>query len=83
MRIYALGEGSEGDMNDYGWIEDAKTGRIVWEMGYRMTDHAGGARKNRMFNGTILLQAGDYNVYYESDDSHAFNDWNASRRTTR
>ena len=78
VRIYALGEGSEGDMNDYGWIEDAKTGRVVWEMGYRMTDHAGGARKNRMFNGTIFLKAGDYNVYYESDDSHAFNDWNAS-----
>ncbi|MCI0696520.1 hypothetical protein L0337_31530 [candidate division KSB1 bacterium] len=78
VRIYALGEGSGGDMYDYGWIENAETGRVVWEMGYRMTDHAGGASKNRMFNGTILLKAGNYNVYYESDDSHSFNSWNSS-----
>jgi hypothetical protein len=78
VRIYAIGEGSEGGMNDYGWIENAETGRVVWEMGYRMTEHAGGAHKNRMFNGTILLKAGDYHLYYESDDSHSFNDWNDS-----
>jgi hypothetical protein len=78
VRIYALGEGRDGDMFDYGWIENAETGRVVWEMGYRMTEHAGGASKNRMFNGTILLRAGNYVVRYESDGSHSFNDWNDS-----
>ena len=51
LRIYAIGEGTGNDMNDYGWIENKKTGRTVWEMTYRQTENAGGANKNRMFNG--------------------------------
>jgi hypothetical protein len=78
VRVLALGEGSEGEMNDYGWIESAGNNRVVWEMGYRMTEHAGGAKKNRRFDGTIFLKAGEYTVYYESDGSHSFNSWNAS-----
>ena len=35
IRIYALGEGTGGEMVDYGWIEDAASGRRVWEMTYR------------------------------------------------
>lgn len=76
VRIYAIGEGRRGEMYDYGWIEDGNTGRVVWEMTYRKTDHAGGAHKNRSFNDTILLKKGNYTLYYESDDSHSFNDWN-------
>jgi hypothetical protein len=76
VRIYALGEGSQGEMYDYGWIEAANTGKVVWEMTYRMTDHAGGARKNRVADATISLKAGEYVVYYKSDGSHSFNDWN-------
>jgi len=77
IRIYALGEGSDGDMYDYGWIEDANTGKTVWEMSYRLTEHAGGARKNRRFDDTISLKAGEYILHFETDDSHSFNDWNA------
>ncbi len=76
IRIYALGEGVRGKMVDYGWIEEDGTGKIVWEMKYRMTDYAGGARKNRQFNKKIFLKKGDYRVYYRTDDSHAFGDWN-------
>ena len=77
VRIYALGEGQDHDMFDYGWIENSSTGDIVWEMSYAMTFHAGGARKNRMINTTILLDKGDYNLHYVTDDSHSFGDWNA------
>jgi len=77
VRVYALGEGSDGDMYDYGWIEDANTGRTVWEMTYRMTERAGGATKNRMVNATVVLDEGEYVLHYMTDDSHAFNDWNA------
>ncbi|HER34192.1 MAG TPA: hypothetical protein ENO19_01825 [Halothiobacillaceae bacterium] len=77
--IYALGEGVDGRMYDYGWIEDAKTGRVVWEMTYRKTRHGGGASKNRMFNDTIVLGPGTYTVFYETDGSHSFHDWNADR----
>lgn len=76
IRIYAIGEGSDGDMYDYGWIEDANTSRVIWEMTYRMTKPAGGSRKNRLFDGIIRFKAGQYEVYYESDGSHSFNDWN-------
>ena len=79
VRVYAIGEGRRGHMHDFGWIENVRSGRTVWEMTYRMTDHAGGAQKNRMFDGTIVLEPGEYVARYETDDSHSFNDWNASR----
>jgi hypothetical protein len=78
IRVYALGEGSGRNMADYGWIEDAKTGRTVWEMTYRTTEPAGGASKNRKFDGTITLPAGEYTLRFEADDSHAFGSWNAA-----
>jgi hypothetical protein len=65
-------------MYDYGWIEEAASGRIVWEMTYRMTDAAGGAKKNRLFQGTLVLDPGKYAVHYRTDGSHSFNDWNAA-----
>ena len=65
-------------MYDYGWIENAKTGRTVWEMTFRRTDHAGGGDKNRKFDDIIDLDAGTYEVFYESDGSHSFGDWNTT-----
>lgn len=76
IMIHAIGEGLHGSMYDYAWIENAKTGRIVWEMTYRNTDRAGGAHKNREFHNSIRLDRGEYFLYYISDDSHSFNDWN-------
>lgn len=76
IHIYAIGEGTGGAMDDYAWIEDADSRRVVWEMTYRMTEHAGGARKNRMFDGAITLPAGKYVAFYQSDGSHSFDDWN-------
>jgi hypothetical protein len=75
LRIYALGEGRNGTMFDYGRIEDSD-GRVVWEMKYAETDPAGGAEKNRMFDGIITLPAGKYVLRYDSDGSHSYNDWN-------
>lgn len=76
IRIYAIGEGLNRELYDYGWIENAKTNDVVWEMTYSMTFHAGGGRKNRSVSTTILLDKGDYTLHYISDDSHSFNDWN-------
>jgi hypothetical protein len=76
VRIYAIGEGQNREMFDYGWIEDAKTGTTVWEMTYSMTFHAGGGRKNRVVNTTIVLDKGEYKLRYRSDDSHSYDDWN-------
>lgn len=79
LRIYALGEaGSDRKMADYGWIVNAHTGEKVWQMNYDETEHAGGGRKNRIFDQVIELPAGDYVVYYLTDDSHSYRDWNVS-----
>jgi hypothetical protein len=79
VRIYALGEASRGHMYDFGYIENTETGDVVWEMTARNTRHAGGARKNRVYDGEILLEPGNYEVFYETDDSHSFGRWNAAR----
>jgi hypothetical protein len=75
LRVYVVGEGNEGLMFDYGQIEDSN-GRVVWEMKYEETEPAGGAEKNRMFDGVITLRAGTYFLRYQSDGSHSHADWN-------
>lgn len=77
VRIYALGEGGNHEMYDYGWIEKGNGGEVVWEMTFAMTFHAGGAKKNRLVNTTLVLEPGSYTLRYRSDDSHSFNDWNS------
>jgi hypothetical protein len=77
IRVHALGEGVGGEMVDYGWIEEEKTGERVWEMNYRATVEAGGAKKNRLFDGTVRLPAGRYILFYQTDGSHAYGQWNA------
>ncbi len=80
LRIYAIGEYSYSDRDfvDYAWIVDEGTGQVAWEMTEGNTMGAGGAEKNRMFNGSVSLDAGDYTLYYVADDSHAYDDWNAA-----
>jgi CubicO group peptidase (beta-lactamase class C family) len=77
VRIFAIGEGQAGGMFDYGWIEDVDKGSRVWEMQEPKTAHAGGAGKNRKIDAVITLPAGNYKLRYKSDDSHAFDHWNA------
>ncbi len=75
VRIYALGEGGSGGMYDYAWIENVETGRALWEMSYRITEHAGGTDRNRVFDGNIVLNAGEYVLRYEADGSHSLEGW--------
>ncbi|GAB4333953.1 MAG: hypothetical protein Kow0037_12360 [Calditrichia bacterium] len=78
VRIYAIGEGRRGEMYDYGWIENTNTGEVVWEMDFNRTRHAGGAQKNRLVDEIVTLPAGSYMVYFKTDDSHSYPDWNSS-----
>ncbi len=79
VHIIALGEGTNGDMYDYGWIENVDNNDIVWEMTYRKTSPAGGAEKNRVADSRILLDSGKYRLHYVSDGSHSFGNWNAQQ----
>lgn len=77
ISIHAIGEGDRDEMYDYGWIENEQ-GRVVWEMKFRESSHAGGAKKNRKYAGFITLPAGRYRAFFQTDDSHSFMDWNAA-----
>lgn len=77
IRVYAIGEGDDDEMYDLGWIENADTGRIVWDMSYRRTENAGGAHKNRSINEIITLPKGNYYLIYRTDGSHSYRNWNA------
>lgn len=77
LRILCLGELSDDEMVDGGWIIDARTREKVWDMNRERLEDAGGADKNKMFDGTITLEKGDYIVYYSTDDSHSYSDWNS------
>ena len=79
IRIYAVGEGDSDEMFDFGWIVNDKSGKIVWEMTWRNTEPAGGASKNRLYDDTIILEVGTYEVNYVTDGSHSFNDWNSAK----
>jgi hypothetical protein len=78
VRIYALGESSGSRMSDYARLVKARTYSPVWTMEYSDTRHAGGSTKNRLYEGTLRLEPGDYVLQYAADDSHAYGDWNAS-----
>jgi hypothetical protein len=78
LRIYAIGEGFTDHMADYAWIVDDEQHKSVWTMSYDNTQHAGGAAKNRVFDGVVHLKPGNYLVYYRSDGSHSYNDWNGA-----
>ena len=77
VRVLCIGEGTD-EMVDYGWIVDANTRERVWKMDRYDTDHAGGANKNRRVSEVISLDKGEYIVYYTTDDSHAYREWNST-----
>ncbi len=78
VNIYAIGEGKKGVMYDYGWIETADDNEVVWSMKEEKTEHAGGAYKNRLFDGIIELDPGSYLLRYKSDGSHSYGAFNES-----
>lgn len=73
--VRALGEVSLSGRYDYGWIERANTGEIVWEMTWQNTRPAGGDDRNRVFDGPVVLSEGEYVAHFKTDFSHAFDDF--------
>lgn len=80
FRIRAYGEYSSAGKGfaDDAWIEDRDGCERVWEMTLVNTEQAGGAEKNRVFEGEVAIDPGRYLVCYATDDSHAWEAWNAN-----
>ncbi len=81
VRIYMTGEGffKNMQMYNYGRIIDAGSREKIRTLDLNNTGHAGGTQKNRLLNKTIDLDAGEYTVHYETDDSYSYNNWNSNR----
>lgn len=75
IHIRATGEISARNQYDYGWIFSTDLGEPVWEMTYENTVPAGGSQDNRKFDGIVELDAGQYILYFETDGSHHFGDF--------
>lgn len=82
VRIYAVGEwnidasaGYSMVMGDYGGIENAETGQLIWEMHRFSTRPAGGSQRNRMVDRILPLPAGTYRLHYRSNGSHSYGNW--------
>jgi hypothetical protein len=73
--VQAVGEITLNNRYDYGWIEDVNSGERVWEMTFENTISAGGAGRNRIYEGVLKLPAGQYRVHFQTDFSHAYGDF--------
>ena len=74
IRIVAVGELSESGRYDYGWLDRAD-GERIWEMTRRNTQPAGGNDINRLFDGILELDPGEYEVGFTTDFSHSYGDF--------
>jgi hypothetical protein len=80
VHLYALIEHPQGDRGaaDYAWIVRQEDSDVVWRADKRSTRRAGGSDKNRVFNDDVELEAGRYVLYYGTDDSHSYEEFNAA-----
>ncbi len=63
---------------DYAWIVNTATRDRVWDSSDLGLPHAGGSSKNRRIDHSVRLDPGTYTIFYGSDDSHAFDRFNAT-----
>ena len=75
VHIRATGEISARNQYDYGWILRTGSDVPVWEMTYDNTVPAGGSEDNRRFDGMVELDAGQYVLFFETDGSHHYGDF--------
>jgi serine phosphatase RsbU (regulator of sigma subunit)/ligand-binding sensor domain-containing protein len=77
--VISVGEGSSSDslQYDYGKIEN-ESGSVFWNgQPSKNSMNLGGAGKNKIIVDVVRLTPGKYNLYYKSDGSHSFGNWNA------
>jgi CubicO group peptidase (beta-lactamase class C family) len=78
IRVHAVGESDfyNYELFDFGGIEDASTGRLIWRMSLERSEDAGGDPRNREVDESIKLQKGTYRLHYRTNGTHSFGRWN-------
>lgn len=79
--VAATGELLDDGKFDYGWIRDTKLQKNIWEMSMKESQPAGGGDKNREQLTFLKLEPGTYTLNFQTDDSHAYGDWNTDEPT--
>jgi len=75
VMIYALGEIAGDHLVDYGWIVNADSGEIIWQMTAANSEYAGGDTRNVKATETLWLEPGRYELHYRSNSRHSYGDW--------
>jgi hypothetical protein len=78
IRVHAVGESDfyNYQLFDFGGIEDASTGQLIWRMSLEQSEYAGGDLRNRKVDQSIELQKGIYRLHCKTNDTHSFGRWN-------
>ena len=74
LRLYAIGEAKGNEIVDGAYVENADTGQVPWRMLAFESESAGYAR-NRRVDRPLTLPAGRYRLHYETNGSHAYQEW--------
>ena len=77
IQISAIGD-FPGNPADYVQIESLLEHEAVWKMTQENTQPAGGAIRNRKYEGEVALQPGLYRITYIEDFSHGYTSWEAN-----
>ncbi len=75
VEVYALGELGPEDASDVGWIVDAGTREVVWELTWEGSAPAGGDERNRVARARLALPAGRYEARFITDRGHSAAGW--------
>ncbi|HKQ60644.1 MAG TPA: hypothetical protein VJS92_05115 [Candidatus Polarisedimenticolaceae bacterium] len=80
VRLYGAAEHATGwrEPADFGWLIDAETRVVLWRSAAAPYRHAGGGRKNRRIDDVVRLQPGRYELYFGTDGSHAYPNFNTT-----
>ncbi len=76
--VMGIGEGWQGKMYDFGWLESVQTGDTLWQMEFDKALHAGGHSKNRLQIAILNLAPGKYILHYQTDENHSYPKWNSA-----
>lgn len=80
VEVYALGEVSPREASDVGWIVDAATREVVWELSWEGSEPAGGSEGNRVARERLALPAGRYEARFVTDAGHSAAGWHGAPR---
>lgn len=75
VEVYALGELGPEHASDVGWIVDAASREVVWELTWAGSEPAGGDERNRVARARVALPAGRYEARFVTDRGHSAAGW--------